>query len=178
MGSTPTSAQFLFSKCKCISNSGGDSAGSLTFHWPPQNKPNQFFVNDCQFINNKLTSSSSSWGGAALCCTNTFTWMSGVKFITFCFFDGNTATNGRGNDVFFNGSDISQSPFQQCGSTTPTNRVWNQGTADNAVYNRWLPLITTFKIVSNGGTDADACGKTHLRPCATIEYALECMTDT
>eukprot|EP00770_Monocercomonoides_exilis_P008916 MONOS_8871.1-p1 / transcript=MONOS_8871.1 / gene=MONOS_8871 / organism=Monocercomonoides_exilis_PA203 / gene_product=unspecified product / transcript_product=unspecified product / location=Mono_scaffold00347:52736-53422(-) / protein_length=229 / sequence_SO=supercontig / SO=protein_coding / is_pseudo=false len=104
--------------------------------------------------------------------------MNSIKFITFCFFDGNTATNGRGNDVFFSGSSITQSPFQQCGSTTPTQRVWNAGTADDVEFNRWLPLITTFKIVSNNGTNTDLCGITQLSPCKTIEFALVRMTDT
>ncbi|KAH7831214.1 uncharacterized protein MONOS_3814 [Monocercomonoides exilis] len=98
--------------------------------------------------------------------------MSGVKFITFCFFDGNSATNGRGNDVFFSGNAITQSPFENCGSTTPTQRVWNNGTADNAVYNGWLPLIAQNKIVASNGTDVDACGRPQQTPCATIEYAL------
>ncbi|KAH7821295.1 uncharacterized protein MONOS_7839 [Monocercomonoides exilis] len=169
--------QYLAGVELCISNSGGDSAGSLTFNDPPVNKPNQFFVNDCQIINNKLISTSTSWGGAALCCSATYSWMRGNKFITFCFFDGNTATNGRGNDLFFNGNAITQSPFQQCGSTTPTNRVWIYGTADSEIYNGWLPLITTYKIIASNGTDGDVCGVTHLRPCATIEYALECLTD-
>ncbi|KAH7832680.1 uncharacterized protein MONOS_4003 [Monocercomonoides exilis] len=101
--------------------------------------------------------------------------MSGVKFIIFCFFDGNSATNGRGNDVFFSGSDITQSPFQQCGSTTPTKRVWNAGTADSDVYNSWLPIINQNKIVANGGSDIDACGKTQQSPCATVEYAFGCV---
>ncbi|KAH7824905.1 uncharacterized protein MONOS_12967 [Monocercomonoides exilis] len=101
--------------------------------------------------------------------------MSGTKFISFCFFDGNTATNGRGNDVFFNGSSITQSPFQQCGSTTLTQRVYNNGKADSDVYNSWLPIINQNKIVSNGGSDFDACGKAQERPCATVEYALGCV---
>ncbi|KAH7819482.1 uncharacterized protein MONOS_12157 [Monocercomonoides exilis] len=104
--------------------------------------------------------------------------MNGEKFITFCFFDGNTAENGRGNDVFFNGSSITQSPFNQCGSTTESKRVWNAGTADNSEYNGWLPLITTYKIVANNGTDTNLCGITQLRPCASIEFALLYMTDT
>ncbi|KAH7832298.1 uncharacterized protein MONOS_11652 [Monocercomonoides exilis] len=98
--------------------------------------------------------------------------MNGIKFITFCFFDGNTAANSRGNDVFFSGNAITQSPFQQCGSKTPTKRVWNNGQADNAVYNDWLSIINQNKIVSNGGSDADACGKTQQSPCATVEYVL------
>ncbi|KAH7816261.1 uncharacterized protein MONOS_3041 [Monocercomonoides exilis] len=98
--------------------------------------------------------------------------MSGAESFTFCFFDDNTAAKGRGNDVFFNGSSITQSPFQQCGSTTATKRVWNRGTADNAEYNSWLPLITQNIIVANSGIDADACGRTKENPCATIEYAL------
>ncbi|KAH7816657.1 uncharacterized protein MONOS_2942 [Monocercomonoides exilis] len=98
--------------------------------------------------------------------------MSGFKFITFCFFDGNAATNGRGNDVFFNGTNITQSPFSQCGSTTFTKRVWNAGTADNAEYNGRLPLIAQNKIVANNGSDVDSCGNTQENPCATIEYAL------
>ncbi|KAH7831209.1 uncharacterized protein MONOS_3818 [Monocercomonoides exilis] len=101
--------------------------------------------------------------------------MNEMKFITFCFFDGNTATNGRGNDVFFNGSSITQSPFENCGSTTLSKRVWNAGTADNAVYNSWLPIINQNKIVANGGSDVDACGKTQQSPCATVEYALGCV---
>ncbi|KAH7830561.1 uncharacterized protein MONOS_1523 [Monocercomonoides exilis] len=157
----------------CISNSGGDSAGSLTFHSPPQSKPEKFLVNDCQFISNKLISSSTSWGGAALCCTATFSWMSGNKFITFCFFDGNTAKNGRGSDVFFNGNSITQSPFENCVSTTPSLRVWNQGTADNETFNSWLPLVAQNKVVANNGTDADVCGRQGRTPCATIEYALD-----
>ncbi|KAH7831183.1 uncharacterized protein MONOS_15922 [Monocercomonoides exilis] len=161
----------------CIANSGGVAAGSLTFNWPPQIKPSQFSINECQFANNELTSTSSTRGGAGIYLDAFLTWMNEIRFITFCFFDGNTATNGRGNDVFFNGNAITQSPFQQCGSTTPTNRVWNQGTADNAVYNRWLPLITTFKIVSNNGTNTDLCGITQLSPCKTIEHALVRMTD-
>ncbi|KAH7824417.1 uncharacterized protein MONOS_2308 [Monocercomonoides exilis] len=160
---------------KCIANSGGDSAGSLTFHYTPGTKPNQFLVNDCQFINNKVEN-TSSYGGAALCCTRTYSWMSGQKFITFCFFDGNTAANGRGNDVFFNGSSITQSPFESCVSTTPTKRVWNCGTADNAVYNSWLPLIPSSKIVANNGTDMEICGRPQQTPCATIEYALNGFT--
>ncbi|KAH7830534.1 uncharacterized protein MONOS_4288 [Monocercomonoides exilis] len=160
---------------KCIANSGGDAAGSLTFHYPPSNKPSQFLIDDCQFINNKLTSSSTSYGGAALCCTRTYDWMNGVKFIIFCFFDGNSATNVRGNDVFFYGSIITKSPFQQCGSTTLTQRVWNSNTADNSVYNSWLPIINQNKIVANGGSDVDACGKTQQSPCATVEYALGCI---
>ncbi|KAH7818802.1 uncharacterized protein MONOS_15282 [Monocercomonoides exilis] len=98
--------------------------------------------------------------------------MNEVKLIAFCFFDGNTAKNGRGNDVFFNGNSITQSPFENCGSTTPTKRVWNGNTADNDVYNGWLPLIAQNKIVSNSGTDVDTCGSTQQTPCATIEYAL------
>eukprot|EP00770_Monocercomonoides_exilis_P011965 MONOS_11907.1-p1 / transcript=MONOS_11907.1 / gene=MONOS_11907 / organism=Monocercomonoides_exilis_PA203 / gene_product=unspecified product / transcript_product=unspecified product / location=Mono_scaffold00624:1-1106(-) / protein_length=368 / sequence_SO=supercontig / SO=protein_coding / is_pseudo=false len=158
-----SNGQFLFTKCKCISNIGGDAAGSLTFSYPPQNKPNQFLINDCQFMNNKLTSSSTR-GGAAMFFRDTYSWMNGIKFITFCFFDSNTATNGRGNDVFFNGSSITQSPFQQCGSTTPTKRVWNAGTADSSVYNGWLPIIDQNKIVSNSGTDADVCGRPQQTP--------------
>ncbi|KAH7823559.1 uncharacterized protein MONOS_9448 [Monocercomonoides exilis] len=141
------SGQFLFTKCKCIANSGGDSTGSLTFNYPPYNKPNQFLVNDCQFINNKLTA-SVKYGGAAVYFRDTYSWMNGIKFITFCFFDGNTAKNGRGNDVFFNGSSITQSPFENCGSTTPTKRVYNNGQDDNPVYNGWLPLIAQNKIVT------------------------------
>ncbi|KAH7820523.1 uncharacterized protein MONOS_300 [Monocercomonoides exilis] len=98
--------------------------------------------------------------------------MNGVKFITFCFFDGNAATNGRGNDVFFSGSDITQFPFEKCGSTTPTQRVWNSNTADNETVNSSLPLISQNKIVSNSGTDVDGCGRPQQTPCATIEYAL------
>ncbi|KAH7822194.1 uncharacterized protein MONOS_8208 [Monocercomonoides exilis] len=168
----PSNARFLFSKCECIKNTGGNSVGSLAFNYPPVNKTIQFSVNDCQFINNKLTSSSSTLGGAALCCTNTFTWMSGEKFITFCFFNGNAATGGRGNDVFFYGNAITQSPFENCGSTTPSKRVWNQGTADNAEYNSWLPLIAQNKVVASNGTNTDVCGRPQQTPCATIEYAL------
>ncbi|KAH7824412.1 uncharacterized protein MONOS_2314 [Monocercomonoides exilis] len=102
--------------------------------------------------------------------------MSGQKFITFCFFDGNTAANGRGNDVFFSGNSITQSPFENCGSTTPTKRVWNNGQADNAVYNSWLPLIPSSKIVANNGTDMEICGRPQQTPCATIEYALNGFT--
>ncbi|KAH7819202.1 uncharacterized protein MONOS_12815 [Monocercomonoides exilis] len=101
--------------------------------------------------------------------------MNEIKFITFCFFDGNSATNGRGNDVFFSGNSITQSPFQQCGSTTESKRVYNNGQADNAEYNGWLPIINQNKIVANGGSDVDACGKTQQSPCATVEYALGCV---
>ncbi|KAH7819485.1 uncharacterized protein MONOS_12160 [Monocercomonoides exilis] len=173
IGDFSSNGQFLFTKCKCIANSGGDSTGSLTFHWPPKQKLIQFLVNECQFINNKLTASSTH-GGAGLCCTNTFSWMSGVKFISFCFFDGNTAKNGRGNDVFFNGSSITQSPFRQCGSTTTTKRVWNKNTGNNAEYNSWLPIINQNKIVANSGSDVDTCGEAN-KPCATMEYALGCV---
>ncbi|KAH7829668.1 uncharacterized protein MONOS_79 [Monocercomonoides exilis] len=118
-----------------------------------------------------MLNASSSFGGAAIYCYATYSWMNGIKFITFCFFDGNTATNGRGNDVFFNGSDITQSPFENCGSTTPSKRVWNAGTADNANFNGWLPFVMPNKIVANSGSDIDACGEAN-KPCATIEYAL------
>ncbi|KAH7822457.1 uncharacterized protein MONOS_15897 [Monocercomonoides exilis] len=172
----PSDAKFMFKNCTCIANTGRDSAGSSTFNWPPQEKPSQFLVNDCQFINNKLIS-SSTYGGAGMCCTRTYDWMNGVKFITFCFFDGNSATNGRGNDVFFGGNAITQSPFENCGSTTPAKRVWNNGQADNETFNGWLPLITTCKIVSNNGTNTDLCGITQLSPCKTIEFALVRTTD-
>ncbi|KAH7825886.1 uncharacterized protein MONOS_3086 [Monocercomonoides exilis] len=172
IGDFPSNIQFQFTNSKCISNSGGDSTGSLTFRWPPQNKPNQFLVNECQFINNKLKLNSTPWGGAAMFFRDTYDWMNGTKFITFCFFDGNTATNGRGNDVFFSGNAITQSPFQQCCSTTPTLRLRNNNTADNAEYNSWLPLIAQNKIVASNGTDVDACGRPQQTPCATIEYAL------
>ncbi|KAH7831153.1 uncharacterized protein MONOS_9677 [Monocercomonoides exilis] len=175
IGNFSSNGQFLFNKCKCIANSGGHADGSLTFYNPPKEKPIQFLVDDCLFVNNELTSSSTTYGGAGLCCTATYSWMNGVKFITFCFFDGNIAKNGRGNDVFFNGSSITQSPFENCGSTTQTKRVWNNGTADNAVYNGWLPIINQNKIVANGGSDVDACGKTQQSPCATIEYSLRCI---
>eukprot|EP00770_Monocercomonoides_exilis_P011974 MONOS_11916.1-p1 / transcript=MONOS_11916.1 / gene=MONOS_11916 / organism=Monocercomonoides_exilis_PA203 / gene_product=unspecified product / transcript_product=unspecified product / location=Mono_scaffold00624:34837-35481(-) / protein_length=215 / sequence_SO=supercontig / SO=protein_coding / is_pseudo=false len=167
-----SNGQFLFSKCVSIANTGGDAAGAVTFNYPPPVMPLQYLLKECQFINNKLTSTSTSYGGAGIHCTRTSNWMSGVKFITFCFFDGNTATNGRGNDVFFSGNAITQSPFENCGSTTPTQRVWNAGTADNAEYNGWLPLIAQNKIVASNGTDADACGRPQQTPCATIEYAL------
>ncbi|KAH7831195.1 uncharacterized protein MONOS_15565 [Monocercomonoides exilis] len=170
----PSDAKFLFKNCSCIANTGGNAAGAVTFHYPPPQKPKQCLLQECQFINNKVEN-PTSYGGAALCCTNTFTWMNGNKFITFCFFDGNTATNGRGNDVFFYGSDITQSPFQQCGSTTESKRVYNNGKADSDVYNSWLPIINQNKIVSNGGSDVDACGKTQQSPCATVEYALGCV---
>ncbi|KAH7816290.1 uncharacterized protein MONOS_10156 [Monocercomonoides exilis] len=101
--------------------------------------------------------------------------MSGTKFITFCFFDGNSAANGRGNDVFLNGSSITKSPFENCGSTTLTKRVWNAGTADNTEYNSWLPLIAKSITVANNGIDADTCGRMQQSPCATIEYALGCV---
>ncbi|KAH7824382.1 uncharacterized protein MONOS_4812 [Monocercomonoides exilis] len=168
---SPSNVQFLFSGCNCVSNSGGDSTGSLTFYNTPSALLSQFSIKDSLFINNKLTSTSTSWGGAAMCFLPAYSWMSGIKFITFCFFDGNTAANGRGNDVYFNGS-ITQSPFNQCGSTTPTKRVWNCGTADSDVYNGWLPLISQNKIVSNSGTDMEICGRVDQTPCATIEYAL------
>ncbi|KAH7816238.1 uncharacterized protein MONOS_16784 [Monocercomonoides exilis] len=158
----------------CIANTGLDSSGAVTFYYPPSAKPIEFSVNDCQFINNTLTN-SSMFGGGGLCCTAIYPWMSGTKIISFCFFDDNTAAKGRGNDVFFNGSSITQSPFQQCGSTTATKRVRNRGTADNAEYNSWVPLITQNKIVANSGIDADACGRTKENPCATIEYALGCV---
>ncbi|KAH7819479.1 uncharacterized protein MONOS_12162 [Monocercomonoides exilis] len=103
--------------------------------------------------------------------------MNEIRFITFCFFDGNTATSGRGNDVFLHGNSITQSPFEQCGSTTASKRVWNNGTADNSEYNGWLPLITTYKIVANNGTDTALCGITQLSPCKTIEFALVHLTD-
>ncbi|KAH7830375.1 uncharacterized protein MONOS_3157fu3158 [Monocercomonoides exilis] len=101
--------------------------------------------------------------------------MSGTKFITFCFFDGNTATNGRGNDVFFNGSSVTQSPFENCGSTTLIQRIWNCGTAVSSVYNGWLPIINQNKIVANSGSDVDSCGRSDQTPCATIKYALRCI---
>ncbi|KAH7831594.1 uncharacterized protein MONOS_11943 [Monocercomonoides exilis] len=171
-----SNGQFLFSKCVSIANTGGDAAGAVTFNYPPPVMPLQYLLKECQFINNKVEN-PTTYGGAALCCTRTYSWMSGFKFITFCFFDGNTAKNGRGNDVFFNGSSITQSPFNQCGSTTTTQRVWNAGTADDVEFNRWLPLVTTFKIVSNNGTNTDLCGITQLSPCKTIEHALVRMTD-
>eukprot|EP00770_Monocercomonoides_exilis_P015011 MONOS_14957.1-p1 / transcript=MONOS_14957.1 / gene=MONOS_14957 / organism=Monocercomonoides_exilis_PA203 / gene_product=unspecified product / transcript_product=unspecified product / location=Mono_scaffold01115:16-812(-) / protein_length=213 / sequence_SO=supercontig / SO=protein_coding / is_pseudo=false len=167
----PSDAKFLFKNCTCIATTGGDAAGAVTFHWLPPEKPKQCLLQECQFINNKVEN-PTTYGGAALCCTRTYDWMSGFKFISFCFFDGNTAKNGRGNDVFFNGSSIIQSPFNQCGSTTESKRVWNQGTADDVEFNRWLPLITTFKIVSNNGANTDLCGITQLSPCKTIEFAL------
>ncbi|KAH7821722.1 uncharacterized protein MONOS_2671 [Monocercomonoides exilis] len=171
IGDFPSSGQFLFIKCKFISNSGGDSAGSLTFYNPPKNEPNQFLIDDCQFINNKLTA-SSTYGGAAMCFLPPYSWMNGVKFIAYCFFDGNTATNGRGNDVFFRGNNITKSPFEKCGSTTFSKRVWNNDTADSDVYNGWILLISENKIVSNSGADVDACGNPQQTPCSTIEYAL------
>ncbi|KAH7831578.1 uncharacterized protein MONOS_11908 [Monocercomonoides exilis] len=119
-----------------------------------------------------MLTSSSTYGGAGIYFDGTYSWMNGIKFITFCFFDGNTATNGRGNDVFFSGNAITQSPFENCGSTTPTKRVYNNGQADNAEYNGWLPIINQNKIVSNSGTDVDVCGRPQQTPCATIEYAL------
>ncbi|KAH7828114.1 uncharacterized protein MONOS_5057 [Monocercomonoides exilis] len=173
----PSDAKFLFKNCTCIANTGGDAAGAVTFHWLPPEKPKQCSLQECQFINNKVEN-PTTYGGAALCCTRTYDWMNEVKFITFCFFDGNTATNGRGNDVFFNGNAITQSPFNQCGSTTLTQRVWYAGTATNDEYNRWLPHISTYKIVSNDGTNTELCGITQLSPCETIEYALVLMTDT
>ncbi|KAH7814658.1 uncharacterized protein MONOS_16530c2 [Monocercomonoides exilis] len=172
-----SNGKFLFKNCVCIANTGGNATGAVTFHYPPPVIPLQYLLQECQFINNKVEN-PTTYGGAALCCTRTYDWMSGFKFITFCFFDGNSATNGMGNDAFFNGSSITQSPFNQCGSTTESKRVWNAGTADNAVFNRWLPLITTFKIVSNNGTNTDLCGITQLNPCKTIEFALVRMTDT
>ncbi|KAH7816254.1 uncharacterized protein MONOS_3034 [Monocercomonoides exilis] len=156
---------------QCIANTGLDSSGAVTFYYPPSAKPIEFSVNDCQFINNTLTN-SSMFGGGGLCCTAIYPWMSGTKIISFCFFDGNTATNGRGNDVFFNGHVITQSPFNNCGSTTPANRIFLNNTASNETVNSWLPLIANSKIVGNNGTDVSACGRTQESPCATIEYAL------
>ncbi|KAH7830505.1 uncharacterized protein MONOS_11408 [Monocercomonoides exilis] len=98
--------------------------------------------------------------------------MNEIKFIKFCFFDGNTATNGRGNDVFFSGSNITQSPFENCGSTTLEYRVWNNETATNSEYNSWLPFISQSRIVSKSGIDVDGCGTPQHSPCATIEYAI------
>ncbi|KAH7826410.1 uncharacterized protein MONOS_4213 [Monocercomonoides exilis] len=171
MGSFPQNGEFLFSKCKCIANTGGDSAGAVTFHNPPESEPSQFSIKECQFIGNTLTA-SSIYGGAGMYFHLLNEWINGTNIIIFCFFDGNSATNGRGNDIFFSISNITQSPFQQCGSTTEVKRVWNQGTADNSEYNSWLPIINQNKIVANFGTDADACGKTQQSPCATVEYAL------
>ncbi|KAH7825401.1 uncharacterized protein MONOS_2522 [Monocercomonoides exilis] len=167
----PSDAKFLFKNCSCIANTGGDAAGAVTFHYPPPQNSLQYLLQECQFINNKVEN-PTTYGGAAMCFYPPYSWMNGVKFIAFCFFDGNAATNGRGNDVFFYGSDITQSPFQQCGSTTPTKRVWNNGQADNAEYNGWLPFISQNKIVANNGEDIDACGSSQQTPCATIEYAL------
>ncbi|KAH7827019.1 putative Protein tyrosine and serine/threonine kinase [Monocercomonoides exilis] len=167
----PSDGQFLFKNCVCIANTGGDATGAVTFNWLPPQKPKQCLLQECQLLNNKLNA-SSTYGGAGIHCTRTYDWMSGNKFITFCFFDGNAAANGRGNDVFFNGTSITQSPFNQCGSTTITQRVWNQGTADNVEYNGWLPLIAQNKIVSNSGIDMETCGRPQHTPCATIEYAL------
>ncbi|KAH7831613.1 uncharacterized protein MONOS_18539 [Monocercomonoides exilis] len=70
--------------------------------------------------------------------------MNGMKFITFCFFDGNIAANGRGNDVFFSGNSITQSPFENCGSTTQAKRVWNNNTADSNVNDGWLWLFFSY----------------------------------
>ncbi|KAH7830950.1 uncharacterized protein MONOS_9012 [Monocercomonoides exilis] len=148
----PSSAKFIFSKCECIANSGGDSTGAVTFARPPGSELSQFLIEECQFINNKLKS-TTTYGGAGI-------------------YMEMTAANGRGNDVFFGGSSITQSPFQQCCSTTPINRVWNKNTADNPVYNGWIPLINQNKIVANSGVDTDACGRQGRIPCATIEYAL------
>ncbi|KAH7831468.1 uncharacterized protein MONOS_15418c2 [Monocercomonoides exilis] len=170
----PPDAKFLFKNCVCVANTGGDAAGAVTFNWLPPQKPNQCLLHECQFIGNKVEN-PTIYGGAALCCTRTYDWMNGVKFIAFCFFDGNTAENGRGNDVFFNGSSITQSPFQQCGSTTESKRVWNNNTAENAEYNGWLPIISQNKIVASNGSDVDACGKAQQSPCATVEYALGCI---
>ncbi|KAH7825312.1 uncharacterized protein MONOS_600 [Monocercomonoides exilis] len=154
-------------------------AGAAYVGYPQSNSAYSFpenRVESCSITSGIGSGCSSAFnGGAGLCCTTTFTWMSGFKFITFCFFDGNTATNGRGNDVFFNGNAITQSPFENCGSTTPAKRVWNSNTADNAVYNGWLPIINQNKIVANNGEDIDACGKTQQSPCATVEYALRCV---
>ncbi|KAH7828179.1 uncharacterized protein MONOS_5558 [Monocercomonoides exilis] len=167
----PPDAKFLFKNCICVANTGGDTAGAVTFNWHPPEKPKQCLLQECQFIGNKVEN-PTTYGGAALCCTRTYDWMNEVKFITFCFFDGNSATNGRGNDAFFSGSSITQSPFENCGSTTPTKRVWNCETADNTEYNSWLPLIAQNKIVSNSGIDMEICGRPQHTPCATIEYAL------
>ncbi|KAH7823441.1 uncharacterized protein MONOS_13446 [Monocercomonoides exilis] len=166
--------KFLFKNYTCIANTGGNAAGAVALNWHRQQKPKQCLLQECQFINNKVEN-PISYDGAALCCARTYDWMNAMKFITFCFFHGNTATNGRGNDVFFTGNAVTHSPFSQCGSTTPSKRVWYAETADNAMYNSWLPIINQNKIVSNGGTDVDVCGKTQQSPCATVEYALGCV---
>ncbi|KAH7828205.1 uncharacterized protein MONOS_9970 [Monocercomonoides exilis] len=167
----PSDAKFLFKNCICVANTGGDTAGAVTFNWHPPEKPKQCLLQECQFIGNKVEN-PTTYGGAALCCTRTYDWMNEVKFIIFCFFDGNSAINGRGNDAFFNGTSITQSPFENCCSTTSTKRVWNCETADNTEYNSWLPLIAQNKIVSNSGIDMEICGRPQHTPCATIEYAL------
>ncbi|KAH7825783.1 uncharacterized protein MONOS_7112 [Monocercomonoides exilis] len=169
----PTSGTIKISSCIFEGNTGQDAYGSITFGDSPGSKPSSFSIDNCLFHKNILTSASSTRGGAAISFTPSSSWMSGFKFISFCLFDGNTAANGRGNDVFFHNSFVIESPFYNCFSTTKEKRIWNNNTADNHTVNDWLTFKILELFVKSDGTNKSECGVSEADACKTLEYAVE-----
>ncbi|KAH7825720.1 uncharacterized protein MONOS_9132 [Monocercomonoides exilis] len=167
----PASGAIEISHCEFDGNCGNDAFGSISFASPPTSKPGAISVNNCKFQKNILTSTSSTRGGAAIAFNPSKSWMSGFQFISNCLFDGNTAANGRGNDVLFYGGDVIESPFSNCFSTTKEKRIWNNNTADNQTVNDWITYYCE-KFVKSDGTDKNKCGVTEADACKTLEYAV------
>ncbi|KAH7825765.1 uncharacterized protein MONOS_9733 [Monocercomonoides exilis] len=168
----PSSGTIEISCCAFEENSGIDAYGSIKFGDSPSSKPSSFSIDNCLFHKNILTSASSTYGGAAISFISSRSWLSGFEFISFCLFYGNTAANGRGNDVFFDGSNVIDSPFSNCFSTTKEKRIWNNNTADNQTVNDWITFKILELFVKSDGTDKSECGASEADACRTLEYVV------
>ncbi|KAH7825339.1 uncharacterized protein MONOS_575 [Monocercomonoides exilis] len=96
---------------------------------------------------------------------------SSFVFMKFCFFDGNTARNGNGHDVYVIYPNLIDCPFELSFSTTEKQRVWFNGSQTE--YDYWLGKGLLKRYVSSNGSDTELlCGESVDKPCKTIERAV------
>ncbi|KAH7816955.1 uncharacterized protein MONOS_4926 [Monocercomonoides exilis] len=135
---------------------------------------NHLIISNNLYVRNKAHGTQTNDGGGGIIIFSQ-PWMSSESnrvFIYFCFFCENLADNLRGNDCYFTGNSLVQSPFESSFSTTDSNRIFynNQLTE----YDNWLATWKgTIRFVSSLGTDiSPVCGLIESNPCTTLESAV------
>ncbi|KAH7822098.1 uncharacterized protein MONOS_15737 [Monocercomonoides exilis] len=171
------SGTFIFSNCRFVKNSAGDSAGCMYFsYYLPDISSSTFLITENVFLFNLLNGTSTSvsrYGGTGMNFDGLSEQAARISFIKFCFFHQNKANNGMGNDVRINGGKVTSNPFFESYSTTTEKRVWYNGTSDSEEYNGWLPVgifLLTRYTHQNGNDLDELCGLNDTTPCRTIEH--------
>ncbi|KAH7827968.1 uncharacterized protein MONOS_2747 [Monocercomonoides exilis] len=127
-----------------------------------------FRMSECKFVNNK-----AKYGGALY--FEAYTPPADnpkPKFMLFCHFHNNVASDKQGHDLYFVPLVLTDTPFEQSSSTNRQNRVFYNNSATG--YDFWLAYPVRYVHASNG-SDGAGCGEEEVEGerCATIHYALQ-----